>query len=172
MVSELISVILPVYNCEQSVEAAVDSVLKQTYKDLELIIVDDASDDKTADICRKLSMEDGRISIITNQNNCGALESRIKAAQAAKEKALAEEYAKKLDAVQVTVRAKVGSGGKLFGAVTNEAISKALKEQFDMDIEKNKIVQGDPIKSFGSYTVKAKLGYEVSGNINLLVVEG
>jgi teichuronic acid biosynthesis glycosyltransferase TuaG len=84
MVSELISVILPVYNCEQSVEAAVDSVLKQTYKDLELIIVDDASDDKTADICRKLSREDGRISIITNQNNCGALESRIKAAQAAK----------------------------------------------------------------------------------------
>ena len=55
--------------------------------------------------------------------------------------------------------------------MTSEAISKALKEQFDMDIEKNKIVQGDPIKSFGSYTVKAKLGYEVSGNINVLVVE-
>ena len=67
--------------------------------------------------------------------------------------------------------AKAGNGGKLFGAVTSEAISKALKEQFDMDIEKNKIVQGDPIKSFGSYTVKAKLGYEVSGNINVLVVE-
>ena len=93
------------------------------------------------------------------------------AAQAAKEKAQAEEYAKKLDAVQVTVRAKAGNGGKLFGAVTSEAISKALKEQFDMDIEKNKIVQGDPIKSFGAYTVKAKLGYEVSGNINVLVVE-
>jgi large subunit ribosomal protein L9 len=104
--------------------------------------------------------------------NAIKLKEKAKAAQAAKEKALAEEYAKKLDAVQVTVRAKAGSGGKLFGAVTNEAISKALKEQFDMDIEKNKIVQGDPIKSFGSYTVKAKLGYEVSGNINLLVVEG
>ena len=104
--------------------------------------------------------------------NAIKLKEKAKAAQAAKEKALAEEYAKKLDAVQVTVRAKAGSGGKLFGTVTNEAISKALKEQFDMDIEKNKIVQGDPIKSFGSYTVKAKLGYEVSGNINLLVVEG
>ena len=86
-------------------------------------------------------------------------------------KAQAEEYAKKLEAVQVTVRAKAGNGGKLFGAVTSEAISKALREQFDMDIEKNKIVQAEPIKSFGSYTVKAKLGYEISGNINVLVVE-
>ena len=74
--------------------------------------------------------------------------------------------------MQVTVRAKAGSGGKLFGAVTSEAISKALKEQFDMDIEKNKIVQGDPIKTFGAYTVKAKLGYEVNGTIHLLVIEG
>ena len=40
-----------------------------------------------------------------------------------------------------------------------------------MDIEKNKIVQSEPIKTFGSYTVKAKLGYEVSGNIHVLVVE-
>ena len=104
--------------------------------------------------------------------NAIKLKEKARAVQAAKEKAQAEEYAKKLDAVQVTIRAKAGNSGKLFGAVTNEAISKALKEQFDMDIEKNKIVQGEPIKSFGSYTVKAKLGYEVSGNINLLVVEG
>ena len=103
--------------------------------------------------------------------NALKLKEKAKAAQMAKEKALAEEYGKKLGAVQVTVRAKAGSGGKLFGAVTSEAISKALKEQFDMDIEKNKIVQAEPIKSFGSYTVKAKLGYEISGNINVLVVE-
>ncbi len=104
--------------------------------------------------------------------NAIKLKEKAKAAQAAKEKALAQEYARKLEAVQVTVRAKAGSSGKLFGAVTSETISKALKEQFDMDIEKNKIVQAEPIKSFGSYTVKAKLGYEVSALINLLVVEG
>jgi large subunit ribosomal protein L9 len=103
--------------------------------------------------------------------NAIRLKEKAKAAQAAKEKALALEYAQKLDAVQVTVRAKAGSSGKLFGAVTSDAISQALKEQFDMDIEKNKIVQAEPIKSFGSYTVKAKLGYEISGNINVLVVE-
>lgn len=55
--------------------------------------------------------------------------------------------------------------------VTSQEISKALKEQFDMDIEKNKIVQAEPIKTFGSFSVKAKLGYEISGNINVLVVE-
>ena len=103
--------------------------------------------------------------------NALKLKEKAKAAQIAKEKAQAEAYAKQLGAVQVTVRAKAGSAGKLFGAVTSEAISKALKEQFDMDIEKNKIVQAEPIKSFGSYTVKAKLGYEISGNINVLVVE-
>ena len=103
--------------------------------------------------------------------NAIKLKEKARIAQAAKEKAQAEEYAQKLGGVQVIVRAKAGSSGKLFGAVTSEAISKALKEQFDMDIEKNKIVQTEPIKTFGSFTVKAKLGSEVSGNIHLLVVE-
>ena len=102
--------------------------------------------------------------------NAMKLKEKAKAAQLAKDKAKAEDYAEKLGAVQVLVRAR-GGGGKLFGAVTNEAISKALKEQFDMDIEKNKIVQAEPIKTFGSFTVKAKLGFEVSGNIHVLVVE-
>ncbi len=104
--------------------------------------------------------------------NAIKLKEKAKAAQAAKEKQQAEEYAKQLEGVQVVVRAKAGSGGKLFGAVTSESISRALKEQFDMDIEKNKIVQAEPIKSFGTFTVKARLGYEVSGKINVLVIEG
>ena len=74
--------------------------------------------------------------------------------------------------MQVTIRAKAGANGKLFGAVTSQEISDALREQFGMDVEKNKIVQPEPIKSYGSYTVKAKLGYEISGTVNVLVVEG
>ena len=104
--------------------------------------------------------------------NAFKLKEKAKAAQIAKEKAQAQEYAAKLNGVQVTIRAKAGNNGKLFGAVTSQEISDALKAQFDMDIEKNKIVQAEPIKSYGSFTVKAKLGYEVSGSINLLVVEG
>ena len=109
----------------------------------------------------------------TNDNlNALKIKEKAAAAKAAKEKALAEENAKKLEGVQVIIRAKSGSSGKLFGAVTSAEIASALKEQFDIDIEKNKIVQSEPIKTYGSYTVKAKLGYEVSGNVNLLVVEG
>ena len=104
--------------------------------------------------------------------NALKLKEKAKTAQIAREKAQAGENAKKLSGVQVIIRAKAGSGGKLFGAVTSQEISKALKEQFDIDIEKNKIVQAEPIKTFGAFTVKAKLGYEVSGTINLLVVEG
>ncbi len=104
--------------------------------------------------------------------NAFKLKEKAKAAQAAREKAEAEANAKKLEGVQVVIRAKAGTGGRLFGAVTSEAISKALREQFDIDIEKNKIVQAEPIKAYGSYAVKAKLGYEVSGTVNVLVVEG
>ncbi len=99
------------------------------------------------------------------------LQEKAKAAQIAKEKAQAEEYAKKLEGVQVIIKAKSGGKGKLFGAVTSQEISDALKAQCGIEIEKNKIVQSEPIKSFGNYEVKAKLGYEVSGVINVLVTE-
>lgn len=79
--SELISVILPVFNGEKTVEASVLSVLGQTYGNFELIIVDDASDDKTAEIISRLAAGDGRIKIITNNTNIGRLRSRIKAAE-------------------------------------------------------------------------------------------
>ena len=104
--------------------------------------------------------------------NALKLKEKAKAAQIAKEKAQAEENTRKLGGVQVIIKAKAGNAGKLFGAVTSQEISDALKAQFDIDIEKNKIVQAEPIQTFGSFSVKAKLGYEVSGTINVLVVEG
>ena len=104
--------------------------------------------------------------------NALKLKEKAKAAQMAREKAEAEANAAKLGEITVTIRAKAGGAGKLFGAVTSQEISDALKAQFDIDIEKNKIVQAEPIKTFGSFSVKAKLGYEVSGTINVLVVEG
>lgn len=103
--------------------------------------------------------------------NTMKLQEKAKAAQIAREKEQALEYAKKLDAVVVIIRARAGAGGKLFGAVTSQEISDALKEQHGIEIEKNKIVQAEPIKTYGSYDVKAKLGYEISGTVHLNVIE-
>lgn len=103
--------------------------------------------------------------------NALKLKEKAKAAQIAREKAEAEENAKKLQGITVNVRAKAGNGGKLFGAVTSQEISNALKEQHGISIEKNKIIQAEPIKTYGAYEVKAKLGYEVSGTIHVLVIE-
>lgn len=104
--------------------------------------------------------------------NTMKLQEKAKKAQIEREKAEAKAIAEKLTSVQVTIRAKAGNGGKLFGAVTSQEICDALKAQHGIEIEKNKIVQADPIKSFGTYTVKAKLGYEINGDISVLVVEG
>lgn len=103
--------------------------------------------------------------------NALKLKEKAKAAQMAREKAEAEANAAKLGEITVTIRAKAGGAGKLFGAVTSQEISAALKKQHGIEIEKNKIVQAEPIKTFGAYQIKAKLGYEVSGTINVLVIE-
>ena len=104
-------------------------------------------------------------------DNINTMKLKEKAALIAKEKAEAEENAKRLSAITVTIRAKAGGAGKLFGSVTSQEISDALREQHGINIEKNKIVQAEPIKTFGSYTVKAKLGYEISANVSVLVIE-
>ena len=89
------------------------------------------------------------------------------------DKAAAMEIAEKLQGIVVKIAARSGgSGGKLFGAVTSKEISEALIEQHGIELEKNKIVQEEHIKSFGPYEIKCKLGFEISGVINVLVVEG
>ena len=107
----------------------------------------------------------------TDNINALKLREKAKAAQIARDRQLALENAKKLEGVQVVIRAKAGGAGKLFGAVTSQEISDALKEQFGIEIEKQKIIQSEPIKSYGSYEVKCKFGYEINGVIHVLVVE-
>ena len=71
----------------------------------------------------------------------------------------------------VKLTAKAGNGGRLFGAVTTKEISDGLKEQYGIDIPKQKLVLDEPIKAFGSYQVKAKLGFEVTGTVYVSVFE-
>jgi len=103
--------------------------------------------------------------------NTARLKEKARQAQIAAEREEAQATAKKLEEVSVVIKAKAGQNGKLFGAVTSQEISEALKAQAGLEIEKNKLVQAEPIKAYGTYQVKAKLGYEVSGVVNVTVVE-
>ncbi len=65
---KLLSIIMPVYNGEQYIKASIDSVLQQTYKNLELIVIDDGSTDKTPDILKEYQDMDARVKVFTQQN--------------------------------------------------------------------------------------------------------
>ena len=99
------------------------------------------------------------------------LKEKARKAEEARLKAEAEATAEKLKECMVKLTAKAGSGGKLFGAVTTKEISEGLKEQFGVDVPTQKLVLEEPIKAFGSYQVKAKLGFEVNGTVYVSVYE-
>lgn len=72
---ELISIIVPVYNVEKYLRACIVSLRKQTYKNIEIILIDDGSCDSSGKICDELSVEDSRI-IVIHKNNCGLSSAR------------------------------------------------------------------------------------------------
>lgn len=83
----------------------------------------------------------------------------------------AREDAKKLDGTVVTINAKVGDGGKLFGAVTGKEVAAALKEQKSFEIDKKKIALSDTIKTTGEYTARITLFENTFAEIKVIVKE-
>ena len=103
--------------------------------------------------------------------NTMQLRDKAKKAEDARLKAEAEAVSAKLKNSPVKVTARAGANGKLFGAVTSKEVSDALKEQHGIELAKQKIVMEEPIKAYGNYELKAKLGFEVSGTFYVRVVE-
>ena len=111
------------------------------------------------------------IAATTDAINTMNLKEKARKAEEARLKAEAQATAEKLKELQVKLTAKAGNGGKLFGAVTTKEISEGLKKQFSIDIPKQKLVLEEPIKAFGTYQVKAKLGFEITGTVSVAVHE-
>ena len=107
----------------------------------------------------------------TDAINTMNLKEKARKAEEARQKAEAEATAEKLKECMVKLTAKAGNGGRLFGAVTTKEISEGLKAQYGVDIPKQKLVLDEPIKAFGSYQIKAKLGFEVVGTVYVSVFE-
>ncbi|HEY4875342.1 MAG TPA: glycosyltransferase family 2 protein, partial [Puia sp.] len=84
----LVSVLMTAYNREKYIAQAIESVLASSYKNFELIIVDDCSSDNTIEIAKKYQQQDSRIKVHVNEKNLGDYPNRNKAASYAKGKYL------------------------------------------------------------------------------------
>ena len=116
---------------------------------------------------RKIAIEATADAVNTMRMNDKATQERI-----AREKAEAMETAKKLRELTVTVTAKGGGNGRLFGSITNAEIADALEKKAGIKLDKRKIVLNETIKNVGTYTVTCKLGYEISAPLTVRIEEG
>ena len=103
--------------------------------------------------------------------NTMRMNDKAAAEKAARERAEALEISKKLREMTLTVTAKGGGAGRLFGSVTNQEIADALAKNSGIKLDKRKIVISDPIKSVGTYTVQCKLGYEITAPLTVKIEE-
>ena len=114
---------------------------------------------------KKMAIEATTDAINTVKMNDKATQERI-----AREKAEALATSKKLREMTVTVTAKGGGNGRLFGSVTNQEIADALAKS-GIKLDKRKIVINDTIKNVGTYTVTCKLGYEITAPLTVKIEE-
>lgn len=108
-----------------------------------------------------------------NQTNLNDHKQQEKAREvkAEREEEEAVELGRKLKDASVTIYAKAGEGGKLFGAITSKDIADQMKKQHNIEFDKRKILLGDPIKNLGSQNVEVKLHPKVSTTIIVEVKE-
>lgn len=113
---------------------------------------------------RKLAAEATAPALAEYERNEKAKAARLKA-----EKAKAEELAQSLKGGGVTLTAKGGTGGRLFGSLSNIEVAEALNNRFGTEIDRRDVSLSEPIKQQGVYTAKVKFGYGISAEITVNV---
>ena len=112
------------------------------------------------------------LAIEANNAALSELKSReeSKAHHTAVEKKEAQDLAEKINDITITIHAKAGNSGKLFGAITSKEVVNELKNQYSINIDKRKINMKD-IKSYGEFTVSVKLYTGITASLNIKVEE-
>ena len=114
-----------------------------------------------------------KLAIEATAENVNTMRMNDKAQQEKRQREREEAFqiANRLKELTVTVYAKGGGAGRLFGSVTTQEIADALQKEHGIALDKRKIVLDEAIKTVGTYTVKCKLGYEITGTLNVVVSE-
>jgi len=111
------------------------------------------------------------LAVEANRKNLHVLEhqKRVIAAKADRERKSAEGVAQKLNGLKLTVAARAGEEGRLFGSVTNIDVERLLTEK-GLQVERRRIELADPIKQLGTYPIVIQVGRDVRATVELTVV--
>ncbi len=115
---------------------------------------------------RKLAQEATPANI--NEMN---MRNEAAAAKKQRQKDAARESAAEIEAREITLYVKAGSGGKLFGAVTSRAVADAIEEQLGVAVDKQAVSISQPIKELGKHNVRIKLGHNTNAEIVLHIID-
>lgn len=112
-----------------------------------------------------------KLAIEATKDNMLKLQAK-KTSEANKKKAeikANKEIAKKIEKIELTIKAKVGENSKIFGGITSKEIAEELKKQHKFEIDRKKITLKDTIKSLGRYTAEIKFGDGVNAELTINV---
>ncbi len=112
-----------------------------------------------------------KLAIEATKDNLAKLQAK-KTSEANKKKAEIEankEIAKKIEKLELIVKAKVGENSKIFGGITSKEISEELKKQFGFEIDRKKIALKESIKNLGRYTAEIKFGDGINAELSVNV---
>ena len=110
-----------------------------------------------------------KLAVEANNANMSKLKAKQESNQFRKdtEKKEAEEIAKKLKGIMLKIKVRAGENGKIFGGVTSKEISEGLKRDYNIEIDKKKIILSDTVKNVGMVTVDIKLYEGVIGKLKV-----
>lgn len=110
-----------------------------------------------------------KLAIEASKDNMLKLQAK-KTSEANKKKAEIEankEMAKKIEKMELQIKARAGENGKIFGGITSKEIAEELKKQYKFEVDKKKIVLKETIKNLGRFTVEIKFGDGVNAKLTL-----
>ena len=113
------------------------------------------------------------LGLLANKSNLGRL-AELQRQEEAKENKMLDHYkelAEQLKDITLSIGAKAGSAGKIFGSVTDIQIAQSLQEGHNIEIDRRKITMPEEVKTIGSYAAKIQLHKEVEAEVKFNVVE-
>lgn len=113
------------------------------------------------------------LAVEANKDNLLKLQAK-KTSEVNKKKAEVEankKIAEKIEKINLTIKAKAGANGKIFGGITSKEVSEELKKQHNIDIDKKKIILKETIKNLGEFTAEIKFGDGINCKIALNIQE-